>query len=274
MSEPEKLNDQDLPIPDPDGPQVAAFFDIDETLIRGASAFHVAKELYKRNFFGKRDIAFAAWHSFLYRLLGEDRKRIDRVINRALNVMAGHSAAELDEIGANLYEKIFSHRVFPGTKEILQKHLDQGHEVWLISATPVQVSNLLAEKMGATGALGTVVKIDEQGRFLPELDGQIMHLKGKAQAAVRLSKKRGLNLPESYAYGDSINDLPLLQTVGHPSAINPEPLLRIVALEKDWPIHNFRKRRLDIKAIAKRGLQSAAGALLVRQLIRHYTTRH
>ncbi|OKL48703.1 HAD family hydrolase [Boudabousia marimammalium] len=253
--------------------EVAAFFDIDETLIRGASAYHVAKELYQRKFFGKRDLVFAARHALLYRLLGEDRTRIQNVIDRALNVMAGRPAAELDEIATSLYQKIFSHRIIPGTKEILDEHLRLGHEVWLISATPIQVSTLLAERLEATGALGTQVKIGEDGKFLPELEGPIMHLKGKSMAARALAHERGLDLDHSYAYGDSINDLPLLTTVGNPSAINPEPLLRIVALEKDWPIHSFR-RRIDLKLIAKRTLKTALGTFFVSWLYRRFTTRH
>ena len=250
--------------------QVAAFFDIDETLIRGASAFYVARELYRRNFFGKRDIAFAAWHAFLYRILGEDRRRIMRVIDRALHVMAGHREDELDDVARTLYEKVFSKQVFPGTRAILEQHLAQGDEVWLVSATPTQVSTLLADKLGATGALGTEVKVDEEGRFQPELVGQVMHLKGKSMATMRLARRRNLDLSASYAYGDSINDLPMLLAVGHPSAINPEPLLRIVALEKDWPIHDFRRPRIDIKAAAKRLVKTAAGTLFVSLLVRHF----
>ncbi|OKL47963.1 hypothetical protein BSR29_05645 [Boudabousia liubingyangii] len=253
------------------GKKAAAFFDIDQTLIKGASAFQVAKALYKRNFFGKRDIFFAARHALLYRLLGEDKRSINRVVQRGLDVMAGHSAEELEEIVDELYGKIFSHRIIPGTRAILDRHLELGHEVWLISATPTQVSETIARKMGATGSLGTRVKTDGHNRFLPELESGIMHLRGKAMAAVSLASRRDLDLKSSFAYGDSINDLPLLETVGNPCAINPEPLLRLVAIDNDWPIAQFTSRRFDLKKLVRRILQTTVGTLLLRSLRNHFT---
>ncbi|MBV7362967.1 HAD-IB family hydrolase [Actinomycetaceae bacterium TAE3-ERU4] len=251
--------------------QVAAFFDIDQTLIRGASGYHVAKALYKRNFFGKRDILFFTWHALLYHFLGEDRNRIKRIVNRGLKIVNGHNEAELKRVTDEIYDRVFAPRIFAGTYDILKDHLEKGHEVWLISATPELVSSLFARRLGTTGALGTKVKVDGHGNYLPQLDGEIMHRRGKAIAAIKLASSRDLNLAHSYAYGDSINDLPLLQTVGNPTAINPEPLLRLVALKQDWPIRDFRKPRLDLKKLVKRFLQTAFGALLISNLGRRFT---
>ena len=258
-----------VPVGDPN--HSAAFFDIDQTLIKGASAYHIARALYKRGFFGKRDIAFATWHALIYRYFGEDPGRIRRVVNHFLKVAEGNSAEELRQLTSDLYDEIFASRIFPGTRAILDDHLKYGQEVWLVSATPHLVSQVFAERMGATGSIGTRVRVDGHGRFIPELEGDIMHQRRKSIAVIRLASTRNLVLANSYAYGDSANDLPMLSLVGHPCAINPEPLLRLVALERGWPIYNFRRRRVDVKKVIKRGAQTALGALVVSDILRRFT---
>lgn len=240
--------------------KTAAFFDIDETVIKGSSSYYLARELYRRGFFGIRDIAFAAWHAFLYVLIGEDMDRIQRITARATSVMAGHSIAEVISIGNEMYDTMLGERVFAGTRRILQQHLEQGREVWLVSATPTQVVELIAHRMGATGGLGTDIVI-ENGVMQPRLAGLIMHGKTKAETACKLANQRGLELAESYAYSDSRNDLPLLHAVGHPVAINPDRRLRRYAKIHGWRIYDFRNRRSDsVQTAAKRSAQ-IAGAL-------------
>ena len=105
------------------------------------------------------------------------------------------------------------------------------------------MANILAHRLGFTGALGSKV-IVRDGIYSGELDGKILHGTEKAAAIKTLANERGYNLSDSYSYSDSHNDLPLLNAVGHPSAINPDAILRIKALAEGWPIHDFRRVRV------------------------------
>lgn len=231
---------------------VAAFFDIDETLIRGASSYHVTRELYRRRFFGWRDIFFALRHTVLYILFGEDKDRVDALTHRALNVMAGHSVDEVVSVGVDVANELMEHRIFPGAQALLTKHLQAGHEVWLLSATPVQVAQVIGKRLGVTGVVGTEVKT-ENGVFLPTLDAPFMHGAGKGKAVRRLANERQINLEKSFAYSDSFNDLPMLLTVGRRAAINPDLKLRAYALKFNWKIVDFRRfKRGSIEKAAKR----------------------
>lgn len=233
----------------------AAFFDVDNTIIRGASAFHLARGLHRRGFFRYSDILRASLHNLRYQLLGENRAQIDEVRSRALSIMAGHSVAEVVAVGEEVYDQVLELRIFPGTLLLLDDHLAAGRQVWLVTATPVEIGNLIARRLGATGCLGTVAE-HKDGFYTGQLVGDMLHGEAKASAVRALAEREGLDLTQSYAYGDSINDLPILSTVGNPCAINPDARLRRHALAAGWPIREFRGRR----RAAKRGIKTASWA--------------
>ncbi|NMR18777.1 HAD family phosphatase [Cellulomonas fimi] len=233
----------------------AAFFDVDNTIIRGASAFHLALGLYRRGFFSVRDIVWAAFQNARYQLFGENREQIDEIRSSALGIMTGHSVAEVVAIGEEVYDQVLELRIFPGTRSLLDEHLAAGREVWLVTATPVEIGNLIARRLGATGCLGTIAE-HKDGFYTGRLVGDLLHGKAKASAVRALAEKEGLDLEASYAYGDSTNDVPILSTVGHPCAINPDPRLRRHAEAEGWPIKEFRGRR----RAAKRGVKTASWA--------------
>src|SRR5690606_11055421 len=116
--------------------RVAAFFDVDNTIIRGASSFHLARALYQREFFSTLDIVRFAVHQARYLLFGENKQQIDRIRSRALALIAGRSVAEVTAIGEEVYDTVLSLRIYPGTRRLLDEHLAAGHQVWLVSATP------------------------------------------------------------------------------------------------------------------------------------------
>jgi len=233
----------------------AAFFDVDNTIIRGASAFHLARALWQRGFFRKRDIASFAVHQCRYMVFGENKEQIDEVRSRALSLMTGHSVAEVVAIGEEVYDEVLSSRIYPGTQALLDDHLAKGHEVWLVSATPVEIGNLIARRLGATGALGTIAE-HRKGLYTGRLVGDMMHGEAKAHSVIALAEETGIDLEESYAYGDSLNDLPLLRCVGNPCAINPERRLRRLARQIGWPVRDFRGRRV----LSRRNVRTASAA--------------
>jgi HAD superfamily hydrolase (TIGR01490 family) len=243
----------------------AAFFDVDNTIIRGASAFHLAKSAYQRKFFGTRDILRFALIQARYLVWGENKEQIDEVRNRALSLIAGRSVAEIATLGEEVWDAVLSLRIYAGTRRLLDEHIAAGHQVWLITATPVEIAQLIARRLGATGALGTVAE-HKDGFYTGRLMGDLMHGQAKAAAIVELAELEGIELEESYAYGDSLNDLPMMRAVGHPCPINPDLRLRRHAQEVGWPIREFRGRS---RRTAGRGVRTAswAGAAWVLGLV-------
>ncbi|WP_435299319.1 HAD family hydrolase [Timonella sp. A28] len=240
-------------------PQAAAFFDVDNTIIRGASAFHLAKALYKQGFFRTRDIITFGLKQTKYVLFGENTRDIDTLRSRALDLMSGHSVAEVITVGEDVYDQVLAHRIYPGTKTLLDAHIAAGHQVWLVTATPIEIGALIARRLGATGALATIAEHDASGYYTGRLVGDMMHGAAKSRGVHHLAKEHNLDLEASYAYGDSTNDIALLNTVGNPCAINPDARLRRHAQEVGWPIREFRGKR----RVAKRGITTASWTGLI-----------
>ncbi|MGC4176103.1 HAD family hydrolase [Demequina sp.] len=224
------------------GTQVAAFFDVDNTIIRGASAYHLARGLREHDYLRTRDIFKFAFEQLKYRMFGETQQQMDAVTSQAPKFFRGWSAAEIVAIGEEVWDTVLTHRIFPGTKALIDSHLERGHEVWLVTASPQEIARLIASRIGATGGLGTVAE-QEQGHYTGVIEGGLLHGPRKAEAIQALAVERGLDLSRSYAYGDSSNDVPMLEAVGVPGAINPDSRMRRIAAERNWPIREFRKRR-------------------------------
>lgn len=224
------------------GTRVAAFFDVDNTVIRGASAFHIARGLWQRDYFTARDILSFGYEQATYVLFGETAEQMKRIRTHGLGIIKGWSVAEMTAVGEEVYDELLASRVYPGTKDIIDEHLAKGHEVWLVTASPIEIGRMIARRIGATGALGTVAE-HVNGHYTGRLEGDFLHGPRKADEVRRLAAERGLDLEASHAYGDSLNDASMLQAVGHPCAINPEPRMRRLAIDRGWPIREFRKRR-------------------------------
>jgi HAD superfamily hydrolase (TIGR01490 family) len=239
-------------------PSAAAFFDVDNTVLRGASIFFLARGLYRRDFLTLRDIARFAWQQVHFVLVGENLEHVADVQDRALAFVAGHSVAELRAIGEEVFDELMADKIWPGTLELARMHEDAGQRVWLVTATPVEVADVIAHRLGLTGALGTVAE-HVGGIYTGRLVGAPMHGATKAAAVAALAAREGLDLSRCSAYSDSANDIPLLSLVGHPVAVNPDQRLRSHARSNGWPVHDYRTGR---KA-AKIGVPVAAGAGLV-----------
>ncbi|GCD19531.1 hydrolase [Cellulomonas algicola] len=265
----------DVPVvaaePGSDEVRTGAFFDVDNTIIRGASSFHLAVGLYRRGFFRKRDIVRFGVHQARYLAFGENKQQIDEVRSRALEIMRGHSVAEVTAIAEDVYDEVLCLRIYPGTQRLLDDHIAAGHEVWLVTATPVEIGEVIARRLGVTGALGTVAEHDD-GFYTGRLVGDLLHGQAKADAVRALAERDRIDLGESYAYGDSTNDVAILSEVGHPCAINPDRRLRRHAASVGWPVREFRSSRgrtarRSINAASLAGLAWALG-LVVRAVRR------
>ncbi|MFN3865811.1 MAG: HAD family hydrolase [Demequina sp.] len=232
---------------------VAAFFDVDNTIVRGASAYHIARGLQQRGYFRWHDILHFGWEQAKYTLFGESREQLDDLRDEALGVIKGWSGAEMAQVGEEVYDEVLALRIYPGTKAIIDNHRAQGHQVWLVTASPVEIGRVIAHRLGATGALGTVAE-QKDGHYTGRLVGDFLHKEKKAAAVRQLAEDQVIDLDRSFAYGDSVNDGPMLETVGNPCAINPDSKLRKLAVERGWRIEEFRKRNKN----GRRGVVKAS----------------
>lgn len=232
----------------------AAFFDVDNTIMQGASLFHFARGLHRRKFFTTHDIIDAAWKQAYFRLAGvEDPEHLAQARAQALSFIAGHTVTELEELADEIFDEAMAHRIWPGTRALAQLHLDQGQRVWLVTAAPIEIAQIIAQRLGLTGAMGTVAeRID--GVYTGQLVGDMLHGPAKAEAVKALAELEGLDLARCSAYSDSLNDLPMLSLVGDACAVNPDARLRRYARKQGWRIRDYRTGRKAARA----GLVGAA----------------
>ena len=220
-----------------------AFFDVDNTITRGSTLYFLGKGMYNRGFFTKRDIGAWVLANIRFRMTGTEKSEvISRFQKAATDFIGGHDVKEIRIIGEQIYSEFVSPSIWQGTIELAKEHLSAGDEVWLVTASPEDFANLIAERLGFTGAIGTKAEVKD-GKYTGNLNGKLLHGKEKAIAITELTKARGINLKDCFAYSDSHNDLPLLSAVGHPRAINPDAKLRISAFAQSWPVHDFRRLR-------------------------------
>ncbi|MCP2343489.1 HAD family hydrolase [Actinomadura rupiterrae] len=251
----------------------AAFFDVDNTMMRGASIYYFARGLAARKLFTLRDLATFALGQAAFRVRGtENADHISTAREAALAFVAGQKVSHIVRLSEEIYDEVMADRIWSGTRSLALQHLDAGQQVWLVTATPVEVARTIAHRLGLTGALGTVAET-EAGVYTGRLVGNLLHGSAKAEAIRALAQREGLDLAYCSAYSDSVNDLPMLTAVGHPHAVNPDSALREHAREHGWPIHDFRTgRKVTMVALpAAAGVGALAGGVAAGIALRkHY----
>ena len=239
----------------------AAFFDVDNTLIRGSTIYFLGRGMYQRGYFTKKDISRFVLANLRFRLTGKEKKEeIQRFQDAATDFIGGHNVADIQAIAEEIYDEFVSPAMWQGTIDIAQTHIANGDEVYLVTAAPEDMAILIAKNLGFTGALGSKAEIRD-GKYTGAMLGKLLHGKEKAVAISALAKEKGFDLSDCYAYSDSHNDFPLLESVGHPSAINPDAILSLRALAEGWPIHDFRRARFIIKIIGPTVSRLAAAGI-------------
>ena len=236
----------------------AAFFDLDKTLIPGSSLFLLARGLYDRDLLRVRDLLKFAWGQARFRLGGEDPGGMRMSRESTLQFVVGRSQAELIAWGREIAEERILPRVYENIVAVVDEHRERGNVTFLVTAAPAELASTIAEELEMTGAIGTVSEIDGAGHYTGRLVGGIMHGTEKAKAVAETAAEYGIHLSECHAYSDSINDLPLLEAVGFPHAVNPERELLRIALARGWPVHELRTKRKALLVGIPAGLGGAA----------------
>jgi HAD superfamily hydrolase (TIGR01490 family) len=257
----------------PPDPTAAAFFDVDNTLMQGASIFHLARGMHRRKFFTTRDVAAAMWRQAYFRVVGvEDPNHVAKTRASALAFIEGHQVSELEELGEEIFDEAMAHRIWPGTRALAQMHLDEGQRVWLVTAAPIEIARIIARRLGLTGALGTVAE-HVDGVYTGRLVGDMLHGPAKGEAIKALAEREGLDLARCSAYSDSFNDLTMLSLVGDPCAVNPDARLRAYARHQGWRIRDYRTGRKAARAglLAAAVAGAATGAVAAGTAVRRRT---
>ncbi len=227
----------------PPDPMAAAFFDIDNTVVRGASIFYLAMGLARRKFFTTRDVVGFFGDQVRFRMSGSEHAGdMADATEAALSFVRGHAVSEVVTMGREIFDESIAAKIYPGTLAQARAHLDAGQRVWLVSAAPVELATIIAKRLGLTGALGTVSEI-ENGVYTGRLVGTPLHGPAKAEAVRALAEREGLDLSRCAAYSDSANDIPMLSLVGDPCAVNPDAKLRRHARDLGWRIQDYRTGR-------------------------------
>ena len=242
---------------EPRGPRRAAFFDLDKTLIPGSSLFLLARGAFDRDILRVRDIVRFGWGQLMFRLVGERTRNMERSRQSTLEFVTGRSQQELKEWGREIAEERILPIVYQDIVRIIDGHKERGDLTFLLTAAPIELAEMISEALGMTAAAGTVSEVDADGFYTGRVI-EVVHGPAKAKAAERIAAEHGVDLLECAAYSDSINDLPLLETVGYPHAVNPEYELRRIALTRGWPIHELRTRRTALLIGIPAGLGGVA----------------
>lgn len=243
----------------PSDTRAAAFFDLDNTVLRGASLFYLARGMYSRKLLRTSDILRFGLQQLRFALGAENDESIDDARSAALTFIAGRSVKELREAAEGVFDDYMEAKIWPGTQAIAEAHVDQGHRVWLVTAAPVEVATVVAKRLGLTGALATVAE-QVDGTYTGRLVGDLLHGPAKAEAIRALAERESLDLERCFAYSDSANDIPMLSLVGFPCAINPDRELRTHARDRGWRVFDYRGRRRNTTLGVAAGVGAVAGA--------------
>jgi HAD superfamily hydrolase (TIGR01490 family) len=253
---PSAAAEQSPAVPQP-RPTAAAFFDLDNTFIRGASLFHLARGFAAHHFVSSRDIARFACSQLTFRMRGEREDQVSSTRERALAFAAGHTASEMRELCVHIYDDYIAEKIWPGTCALADLHRRRGEPVWLVTAAPIELAEVVAARLGLDGALGTRAE-EVDGKFTGKLIGDILHGPAKGVAVRELAELKGYDLTRCHAYSDSANDLPMLTLVGHPHAINPDHRLRERAEAEGWPVTDYRTGMRMLRAGVPRAALTGA----------------
>lgn len=259
----------------PVDPVAAAFFDVDNTMVQGASIYYLAKGLAARKHVKSRDLVRFGWQQVRFRVVASEHARhMSSSKAAALSFVAGWDVEDMERLCEEIFDDVLADRIWSGTRALAQLHLDVGQRVWLVTAAPVELGRIIAERLGLTGALGTVAETRD-GRYSGELVGDLLHGPAKADAIRELADREGLDLSRCAAYSDSINDAPMLSLVGKPVAVNPDSALRREARRRGWEIRDYRTGRKAAKIAAPvlAGAGLIAGAVKAGKAVRRRTTR-
>lgn len=214
----------------------AAFFDLDNTLIDGSSIYYFVRGMKKSGEIKSKEIFKFAWDNYRFRKSREESSSsMAYATKKILDFARGRSHFTISQLCEEIVRDFLPKKLYPSMRERIAEHQMIGHDTWIISASPIEIASVVARELGMTGAIGTQGEVVE-GLYSGNLPNGPMHGLNKATAIEKLATDFSYDLNKSFAYSDSMNDLPLLVSVGNPFIVNPNKALRVVATKNQWPV--------------------------------------
>ncbi len=241
----------------------AAFFDLDRTLMAGSSAYHFGRAMYKAGGVSRRQIARDALDQLRFRLRGSTDAGVNALLERVMAGIKDKRVSDLARMRPDMLAGILP-RVYPQMIRVVRDHQDAGRPAYIVTAASHEMAEVLAIVLAMDGALGTRSEV-AAGVYTGRVNGPFVYGAGKAQAMREFAEMRAIDLDSSWAYSDSASDLPMLEAVGHPVAVNPDLKLAEVAKREGWEVLRFEKlgHRLRIAtAVLVAGAVGGSGSWL------------
>jgi HAD superfamily hydrolase (TIGR01490 family) len=219
------------------GQRAAAFFDLDKTIIARSSTLAFSRPFYAGGLITRRAVLRSAYAHFLFMVGGADHDQMERMREYLSTMVAGWDVQQVRDIVAETLTELIQPVVYREATALIEEHKAAGRDVVIVSSSGAEVVEPIAAMLGADRAVATRMVVDE-GRYTGEIEFYA-YGEHKATAVEQLATEEGYHLPDCYAYSDSITDLPMLEAVGHPTAVNPDRALRREAGLRGWPVVDF-----------------------------------
>ncbi len=220
------------------GARSAAFFDLDKTIIARSSTFAFGRTFMRDGLLSPTTVLRGMYAQAVYQLVGADHDRMEQMRHAMLELTRGWEAERVQRLVHETVEEVIAPLVFQEALDLFAMHRAAGRDLWIVSSSGEEIVVPFAHHLGIDDVIATVSGVDDEGRY----DGTLQfyaYAGNKATAIRQVAEARGYDLAQSFAYSDSITDLPMLSAVGQPTAVNPDRELRAAATAMGWPVRDF-----------------------------------
>ncbi|MFF0477928.1 HAD family hydrolase [Streptomyces sp. NPDC004284] len=221
-------------------PRTAAFFDLDKTVIAKSSTLTFSKSFYRGGLISRRAALRTAYIQFVFLAGGADHDQMERMREYLSALCKGWNVAQVKELVAETLHDLIDPIIYDEAASLIEEHHAAGRDVVIVSTSGAEVVEPIGEMLGADRVVATRMVVGEDGCFTGEVE-YYAYGPTKAEAVRELAESEGYDLSRCYAYSDSATDIPMLEAVGHPYAVNPDRTLRREAVAREWPVLAFDK---------------------------------
>jgi len=217
--------------------RAAAFFDLDKTIIAKSSVLAFGRPFYQSGLINRRAVLRSAYAQFMFALAGADEDQMDRMRKYLTAMCAGWDVAQVREVVAEALHEIIDPIVYDEAVGLITEHQAAGRDIVIVSSSGEEIVAAIGDMLGADRVVATRM-IEQDGKYTGEIE-RYVYGQAKADAVRELAAQCRYDLANSYAYSDSSTDIPMLESIGHPFAVNPDRALRRTAAERGWPVLAF-----------------------------------
>jgi HAD superfamily hydrolase (TIGR01490 family) len=218
----------------------AAFFDLDKTIISRSSSLALSRPMYRAGMVSRSQLLRGAYAQMVYLLVGADERKMERLKEGMLALTKGWDRAQVEHLVQDVLLDVIDPYVYQEALDLMELHRSEGRQIYIVSSSPEEIVRPLARHFGVAGVIATRAEVGADGKYTGEL-AFYSYGEGKADAIRELAQRIGIDLSASYAYSDSSTDIPMLEAVGNPVAVNPDRDLRRHAEVEAWQVRDFRR---------------------------------